>query len=250
MIIDATENAQKMVVIEQPSFFSWYGYFGLIEVADIFVFYDDVQFERRSWQTRNRIINSNGSWSYIKVPIVKNQRETLLKNIHISYTESWKEKVINQLKNEYRKSFFLNYYIDDIYSILNRNYEYLVDLNIELIQYFCNILGIHMPQIIRSSQINGISGSKSERLISIIEHLGKKMYLSSTGAMGYIKPELFAEKNLSLYWYEFMPKEYEQKRENFVSHLSIVDILFRFGPTVTKKYICDIAYKSTWKYEV
>ena len=79
---------KEKIVIEQPSFFPWCGYMGLISVADIFVIYDDVQFERRSWQSRNRIISSDQEWMYINVPTVKAPRETAIKDILISPEEN------------------------------------------------------------------------------------------------------------------------------------------------------------------
>ena len=60
------------VVILQPMYLLWIGYFGLIDIADVFVFYDDVQFIGSSWQQRNRIKISNGNWIWLTVPVIKN----------------------------------------------------------------------------------------------------------------------------------------------------------------------------------
>lgn len=42
--------------IMQPTYLPWSGYFNLISSVDIFVFLDDIQFNRRSWQTCNRVL--------------------------------------------------------------------------------------------------------------------------------------------------------------------------------------------------
>ena len=56
--------------IMQPTFVPWAGYFGLIKFVDKFVFLDDVQFDSRSWQQRNKIYNNNSS-TWLTVPVVK-----------------------------------------------------------------------------------------------------------------------------------------------------------------------------------
>ena len=56
--------------IMQPTFIPWAGYFGLIKLVDQFVFLDDVQFDRRSWQQRNKIFE-NDKASFVTVPIIK-----------------------------------------------------------------------------------------------------------------------------------------------------------------------------------
>ena len=71
-----------MIVISQPTYLPWSGYFDLIDRSSIFVFLDDVQIERRSWQQRNRIISKN-EYLPISVPVQKKgKRRDIEKAIH------------------------------------------------------------------------------------------------------------------------------------------------------------------------
>jgi len=54
-------------VIMQPTYLPWMGYFGMIDIADMFVFYDDVQFEKQSWQQRNKIKTPSGETMWLSV---------------------------------------------------------------------------------------------------------------------------------------------------------------------------------------
>ena len=73
------------VAIMQPTYLPWLGYFDLIDRASIFVFLDDVQFERRSWQQRNRII-SKDEYLTISVPVQKKgKRGQLIKDVKSHY---------------------------------------------------------------------------------------------------------------------------------------------------------------------
>ena len=57
------------VAIMQPTFLPWMGYFSMMGEVDKFVLLDDVQFEKRSWQQRNKILTSNGP-IWLTVPVV------------------------------------------------------------------------------------------------------------------------------------------------------------------------------------
>ena len=45
----------KTCVISQSNYIPWKGYFQMIAEADVFVFYDTVQFTKRDWR-RDRIM--------------------------------------------------------------------------------------------------------------------------------------------------------------------------------------------------
>ena len=66
-----------MIAISQPTYFPWPGYFSLIKQSDHFVFLDDVQFDSRSWQQRNKIL-VNGKYFYLTIPVKKRVRDRIL----------------------------------------------------------------------------------------------------------------------------------------------------------------------------
>jgi hypothetical protein len=55
-----SEAHKRTAAIMQPTYLPYLGYFHLIAEADVFIFLDDVQFARRSWQSRNRILGAGG----------------------------------------------------------------------------------------------------------------------------------------------------------------------------------------------
>lgn len=238
---------KEKIVIEQPSFFPWCGYMGLISVADIFVIYDDVQFERRSWQSRNRIISSDQEWMYINVPTVKAPRETAIKDILITQDEKWKRDLLRKLECEYRRTPFYEETIDGLKEVIKKPYEKLLQLNVGVIKYFCDLLKIDAPIFLYSSDIEDIKGVKTDRLINILEKIEAKVYVTATGAKGYIEPEKFKNKGIELFWYEFIPKEYRQNHAPFVPYMSVIDAIFNIGPIRTKEYIEEIAVHSLSK---
>lgn len=242
-------NKKTVVAIEQPSFFPWCGYIGLICVSDIYVFYDDVQFERRSWQSRNRILSPDKDWMYINVPTIKAPRESKINQICVVEDDLWKKNLLSKIKNVYRNTAYFNKYYGCIEKAILSPCQKLVDLNIRIILLFCELIGIDAPRFILSSNIKGICGTKTDRLINIMKELGESIYISGSAAKAYIDAEKFRKEGIELFWYEFVPKEYKQQNiKGFVPYMSVIDALFHLGAFETKKYIEEIAYQSISKH--
>src|SRR5215468_348427 len=57
------------IAIMQPYFLPYAGYFRLIAQADLFVVYDCVQFPRRGWLHRNKLLDANGEEQWLTLPL-------------------------------------------------------------------------------------------------------------------------------------------------------------------------------------
>ena len=74
----------------QPTYLPWEGYFNLISKADKFIFLDDVQFVKQSWQSRNYILSSNGKL-LLSIPIKKHDLSTNINKIKINDNQNWRK---------------------------------------------------------------------------------------------------------------------------------------------------------------
>ena len=71
----------------QPYFFPYIGYFQLINAVDKFVVYDNIEYTKKGWINRNRIL-VNGTDSYITLPLKK---DSDFLNVNERYlTDEWK----------------------------------------------------------------------------------------------------------------------------------------------------------------
>ena len=201
------------------------GYFGMLDAADIFVFYDDVQFSAQSWQQRNRIRNSQGSM-WLTVPIVR-QYGSRICDTRINNSTNWKKKHWESIKQGYSKAPFFTKYASIFQEIYNTEWEYLADLNICLIKKIADVMGLKTKFII-SSEIK-VEGVKTERLINILKKIGATEYISGPGAKDYIEVDRFKESGIRLYWYEFEHPAYPQRGDEFVPYLSLIDLLLNTG---------------------
>lgn len=212
-------------VILQPTYLPWMGYFGMIDLADIFVFLDDVQFEAQSWQQRNRIKTSQGCF-WLTVPIVRHFGQNI-KETKINNGTDWNKKHWESIKQSYSKAQFFDKYAPLFLEIYEKKWEYIADLNTALIKNISEILGLK-TRFIYSSEFH-IKGVKTERLIKILKEIDATKYITGPGTRDYIESDRFKENNIELYWYEYQHPVYPQIRGDFIAYLSVLDLLFNTG---------------------
>lgn len=214
-------------VIVQPLYIPWIGYFDLIRRSDIFVFLDHVQFERRSWQNRNRIKTPQGS-KWLTVPVEKKGRlHQAILETRIRNDLDWGERHRKSIVHSYAPSRSFAEYsamIDDVYS---KHWEYLADLNIFLVKLIAEKIEVK-SRYVRSSEL-GIDGTKTELLVNICKSLGADEYITGPSARSYIRPELFEKSNIKLIYHEFIHPVYHQLNGEFIPYLSVIDLLLNCG---------------------
>ena len=212
--------------IMQPTFLPGLSFFSLIIQSDNFVFLDNVQFQKQSWQQRNQImINDKKSW--IIVPIKKsekkeiNQIKILNDNIH--------KKILKTIKQNYCKTQFFDEYWESFEKIFIKSCDtrYLSVLNINIIKWICEKLNINCNFSISSNY--GNSQSKIERLISINKKLNTSIYLSPIGAYNYLSNSKIKFKNHNI---DLVFNNYDETKsiiDNKRLNLSVIDLLFNYG---------------------
>ncbi len=219
----------KSIGIMQPTYLPWLGYFAMMAEVDTFVFLDSVQFERRSWQQRNRIKGPAGAQT-LTIPVrSKGLREQLIQEVKIEETADFRRKHVKAIQCAYSKARYYHQYKDAIFHSIETCGDSLCELNIQLIMHLKELLGIHVP-CFRSSETPAI-GTKADLLVSICEHFGAKRYLSPVGSKVYIdQTTVFEDHHIRVEYNDFQHPVYEQLYGEFLPFLSIVDLLFNEGP--------------------
>jgi hypothetical protein len=215
------------VVVLQPSYLPWLGFFDQMMRSDVFVFYDDVQFNKNGWRNRNRI-KSSTEVQWITVPVIhKNIRRPLINEIRIDNSQKWGHKHITSIKQNYSKSPFLSLYLPELDDVLSKRWSFLVDLDLALIELICNWLSI-TPNIKLSSELK-IYGDKSERLLKICKYFDANVYLSGNAAESYLDENLFSKNEIMVEWHDYKHPVYQQLYGGFTPYLSIIDLIFNNG---------------------
>lgn len=213
----------------QPYFFPYIGYFSLIHQVDRFILLDEVQFIRHGWIERNRIINPQGTFTYLQVPLIKSDgRNTIIRQLTIRNNEAWKKKIISQL--EIYKKRAPHYYsvMRLMQDILQFESDSIVDFNRHCLQQVCEYLEIKTEiQVFSELQLN-IEEPKTpgEWALNICKCIPEiKEYWNPIGGRDIFNPVQYAEANLKLLFFSMDPFEYDQSGLAFQPNLSIVDAM-------------------------
>ena len=218
--------------IHQPNYLPWLGYFNKIVRSDVFVIFDDVQFpigKKGFFGNRNQIKTNSGQL-WLTVPVLDRSKCKNFNEIKINYN-GWNEKHVKNIENFYRKSPYFDLYYEDIKNLLLQEYDNFSELSTKLITYFMNVLDIN-TKIMHSSEIcKDVDLTGMDKIFYILEQLKADTYISSDGpgSRRYIKEEDFNDKNIKLIWQNFEHPTYKQMHGDFISHLSIIDLLFNCG---------------------
>lgn len=221
----------------QPGYIPWLGFFNLMERADIFVYRDDVQYDK-SWRNRNRIkTNREAGFSWLTVP-VKSSNITPLKEVEIDNRQEWQkihwELILENYyygKNktlyfEEFKSFF-----EDVY--LTKKWVNLVELDLYIIDYIKDYLKIK-TEIVFASNLKLNHNDRTDDLIDICKQVNSNYYLSTNASSDYIIPEKFLSNNIELSYQNYEHPIYHQNYGKFIPYLSVIDLLFNEGPNSKK----------------
>jgi hypothetical protein len=216
------------VVVLQPSYLPWLGYFDQMRRADVFVHYDDVQYDRDGWRNRNRIRTRQG-WQWLSVPVRLGGRfGQSVSEVEVDNRSLWSRKHLMSIEQSYARARHLADYLPRLAAVLSRPWAKLVDLNLALTAELADMLGLR-PAVRRSSEL-GVPGSRCERLVAICRAVGADHYLTGDAAKDYLDEELFARAGIRVEYQQYQHPVYPQLHGDFVSHLSVVDLLCNCGP--------------------
>jgi len=217
-----------IVSIHQPNYLPWSGFFHKIALCDQFVFLDNVPFSKNSFQNRSRIKTDRGA-HWLTVPVMTSHRLGQLTNlVKIANGPGWAQKHWRTLEHSYRHAPHFDLVSTHIRDVYEADWEYLVDVSVELISRVARMLGIKTPMI-RASSLR-IEGTQSELLASICQQLGASQYVSGPSGRSYLDLQQFARKGILVSYHRFSPPTYTQLHGEFIPALSVIDLLANAGP--------------------
>lgn len=215
------------IVIMQPGYLPWLGFFELMCNCDLFVLLDDVQYTKKDWRSRNRIRTQKG-WMWLTVPVLtKGKFNQCILDVRIDNSINWQRKHLNSIVSNYSPAPFFKKYIQHLAQIYTNRWEYLIDIDLELIRFLSWELGIRTP-LLRSSKLN-IKTEANQRVIDICKKVGADILYDSHGALDFIEHRRFEEEKITVLFQDYSHPVYKQVFEPFVSHMSVLDLILNYG---------------------
>lgn len=225
------------LAIMQPYFMPYIGYFQLMNSVDEFIIYDNIQYTKKGWINRNRIL-VNGSPQLITLPLKKDS--DYLDVIQRSLSDSWdkeKNKILNTLKSFYRKApqFDQTFYL--IEQCLNVSNTNLFDFIYQTILLINDFLDIKTKITISSTIAIDHTLKSQDKVLSLCQAKNANTYINSIGGTELYDKNIFKQYGIELNFIKSNHIEYKQFNNEFVPWLSIIDVLMFNTPEQVQQYL-------------
>jgi len=217
-----------VVAVNQPCYLPWRGNFALMKAADVFVFYDDVQFTTtRRFFSRVQLKTAAGR-RWLTVPVRKSGRYGQSIHETVIVDDGWARRHAAAIREAFRVAPFASV-VEPILAVLtDRPWERLAELSIATTLAMAPLLGAER-RTVRSSQL-GIGGSGTARLLAICRALGATRYLTGHGALAYLEHEAFEAAGIAVEYLDYDLSPYPQQHGAFEPYVTALDVLANTGP--------------------
>ncbi len=235
----------KNIVISQSMYFPWIGMLEQLKIADVFVYYDDVNFSR-GFLNRVQIKTKDGS-AWLTVPIKKWHRGDNIDVIQVNREINWEKNHLTQFEEAYKHALYKNDALDLMEELFRYEFNFLHELTRKstfLLSKYFDIIG--ETQFVDSAKM-GIGGSSSERLFKICKTLKASKYITGHGAYNYLDHTLFSEGGIQVNYMNYTMKEYPQSHGEFTPYVSALDLVAHCGKSGAEYILPQF---NQWNYEM
>ena len=214
------------IAIHQPEHHPWLGFFKKMSQTDIFVFFDDVQYNSNGVQNRN-YIKSNTGKMLLTVPVLS-KFDSKINEVKIDKTKNWFKKHKKSIMTNYSKTDFFEEYKNKIEEIYETEYEYLIELNTKVIKFFLNELKIK-TKIVFSSSLN-LDDNSPKKILEICKKFNADKYISGVDwGLKNLNLKEFSDNEIKIEFQKFFHPIYKQCHSPFISNLSTLDLILNEG---------------------
>jgi WbqC-like protein family len=220
----------KSIVILQSNYIPWKGYFDLMQAADEFLIYDEVQFTKNDWRNRNRIV-LDGRLQWLSIAVKTAGRFGLpIEQVDIA-DPAWAQAHWATITQAYRRAECFDEVtsrLADLYQAAGKLLR-LTDINELLLRGIAELLQIDTT-ILRTDIVPRGTDDPTARLVEICKARGATRYISGPAAKAYLSPAAFDQAGIELRFADYSGYvEYQQNLHPFVHGVSMLDLLFHFG---------------------
>jgi hypothetical protein len=224
------------IVISQSMLFPWVGLLEQIRLADIYVYYDDVQFSKGSFVNRVQIKTDRGQ-QWLTVPVIQKFGQAI-EEVAIDNRQNWQERHLQILGRSYAKTEFCAEMLGLVTQLYSQRHETIGSLSraslMAAVEYFglstdcqfIDVVDLHIP------------GASSRRVFDIVTALQGTQYITGHGAAKYLDHQLFESAQIDVSYMEYQKKEYPQLYGSFTPFVSSLDLMANCGKA-GQRYICS-----------
>ncbi len=225
-----TSDEKVKVAINRPNFLPWLGFMAILDSVDVFIVLDEILSSTRNFLTRNQIKDKQGKAQWITQSKHKASIHTRVCDLELK-ASNWREKLVNQITDYYRKAPYFSKYADDIFTLINNNESNLLTYNVSMLKSLCNYLGINTKFYLASEILEKEHENAQDRMIDLCQKVKASGYYNPKDGVekGLYQVDKFNKCGLDLYKHIYQHPEYPQINGEFVPYMSVIDLLFNCG---------------------
>jgi len=208
---------QAVVAIMQPYVFPYSGYFSLVYSCRDFVFCDDVNFIKRGWVNRNRILVNAKEYMFT-VPLKSQSQNEAICDIVLHDFGKFRDRFLKTMAVEYKKASHFDFGYHYVSEVLSEDFSTISELAIRSVVKASEMLGLERNFLVTSSDFPSMrDAERCERIITITKSLKSRDYVNSIGGKQIYSKERFAADDVNLHFCEpDLPPYAQQGLEDFV----------------------------------
>lgn len=217
-----------ILTADKPNYIPTVDYFYKMARADVFVMADDILFTSGSDISRTPIKSPQGKL-WLSVPVLTGGRGAQqIREVKIDPAKNWRQKHWKAIGLNYKYAPYFEYYADFFNELYQEDWQDLLELNSAILQYIRKVLGL-TNRLIFSSTLETRSGT-TEKIVDIVKTAGCRQYLARESDRSFLDAEQFEQAEIEVVYLDLPTTEYHQQFGAFIPNLSIIDLLFNYGP--------------------
>ena len=216
------------LVISQPMFFPWVGFFEQIRICDNYVHYNDVQYSKGSFTNRVQVKSSEGS-KWLTVPLKNLYLGQPINQVEINNQQNWRESHFELLRRCYENA---PYYLEMrklVESLYEQEWELLDGLSQATLSSVCEYFEFLEDQKFINIQDLNVGGASSERVLEAALKVGADTYITGHGASKYLNHDIFENAAVRVEYMDYQKTPYPQLFGEFTPYVSILDLIANLG---------------------
>ena len=246
----------KSLGIMQTYTFPYLGYFQLIKAVDKYILYDRLMFIKEAWMNRNKIRNAGtGDALQFMIPLEGKSSNSLIREVKIFAKYDWRKKLLNSIYLNYRKAPQFEVVYDMLEELIGYQADYIAEFNNHSIIRICRYLGIDTQistdesyfdelESMLGDRDNHFAGYDHElypvkvlRVFEICRREKANVFYNAIGGRKLYQKDVFSKEGLELGFIHTNDYKYDQGDDEFLSGLSIIDIMMFNSPDSCRRLL-------------
>ncbi|MBE5825471.1 MAG: hypothetical protein E7307_02430 [Butyrivibrio sp.] len=221
----------KRLAGHQTYFFPYIGFFTVLNSSDIFIYGDELQYEKKSWMNRNRIIGEDGKIRYFTVPLKKAKIKTPTNKMEICYHKDWQQDILNQLGYYKKRAPYYDDVVEMLKCLFAQKHHYLSELAIDSVDVTLQKLGIKEKKIIKMSELelnppeNIVADEWGLYMCEYFKDEHIDTFINAPGGKGFYDVSKYEAHGIKTEFLQNNLRPYDQGLDVFAEGLSIIDVL-------------------------